>query len=194
MLHRIVAGAAEYNLYESLWLFFCYSILGWLAESIYMSICNKRITNRGFVHGPICPIYGLGAMMLYKLLSPFAGRYILLYIAGVILASTLEMCTAMIMLKVFGYLWWDYSHKPFNFHGILCLESSIVWGLYTIFEFAVLHKGLLRIIYGIPYRIGVVVLAGLTIYFLTDFAYCLIKAVHGEVEEDENNILKRASM
>ena len=109
--------------------FFIYSILGWTIESVYMSFCNKKLTNRGFIRGPICPIYGVGALTVYFVLRPFAGNYLELFVFGSLMATAIEFCTAKIMIRVFGGVWWDYNEKPFNYQGIICLESSIVWGL-----------------------------------------------------------------
>ncbi len=95
-------------------------------ESVYMSICNRKLTNRGFTHGPICPIYGFGALTVYFLLRPFAGNLVLLYIMGCIVPTLLEYLTAQVMLFIFGEVWW-YNEKPFNYKGILCLESTIAW-------------------------------------------------------------------
>ena len=112
--------------------FLVYSILGWVVESIYMSICNRRLTNRGFVRGPFCPIYGVGALSVFFLLRPFCHNLLLLYVLGCVFPTLLEYLTARLMLSMFGEVWWDYSEKPFNYKGILCLESTIAWGFYTL--------------------------------------------------------------
>lgn len=109
---------------------FCiYSVLGWLVESIYMSICNHRLTNRGFAKGPFCPIYGFGALVGYFLLRPFAGNPVLLYLTGAFIATVFEYLVGRAMLRIFGEVWWDYREKPFNYQGIVCLESTIAWGI-----------------------------------------------------------------
>ena len=119
------------DLYHLVLWFIVYSFLGWLVESIYMSICNRKITNRGFMKGPFCPIYGFGALLAYFILRPLEGNYFLLYLAGAILATAFEFLVGKLMLRFFGELWWDYKEKPFNYKGILCLESTLAWGLYT---------------------------------------------------------------
>ena len=93
-----ILGTDVYHIVQ--W-FFIYSILGWVVESIYMSFCNKKWTNRGFIHGPICPIYGVGALTVYFILKPFSHNYIIVYFCGTILATTLEYITAIIMQKIF---------------------------------------------------------------------------------------------
>lgn len=82
---------------------FCiYSVLGWLVESVYMSICNRRLTNRGFAKGPFCPIYGFGALAGYFLLRPFAGNPVLLYLTGAFTATVFEYLVGKAMLRLFG--------------------------------------------------------------------------------------------
>lgn len=122
---KAVLGTDVYHIIQ--W-FLIYSILGWVVESIYMSICNRKLTNRGFVRGPICPIYGVGALTVYFLLRPVDHNLYLLYLMGCIIPTLLEYGTALLMLKIFGEVWWDYSQKPFNYKGILCLESTVAWG------------------------------------------------------------------
>ena len=102
------------ELYYVIQWFLIYSMLGWLVESIYMSICNRKLTNRGFVRGPFCPIYGFGALIVYFLLRPICDNIYLLYLFGCLVPTVFEYLTAKLMMKVFGEVWWDYSDKPFN--------------------------------------------------------------------------------
>jgi len=173
MWSRELLGTDVYHIVH--W-FFVYSILGWLIESIYTSICNKKITNRGFIRGPICPIYGVGALAVYFILRPFSGNYVLLYFYGALLATTLEYFTALLMIRIFGEVWWDYNDKPFNYKGILCLESTIAWGFYTVFMFGFLHRFVVFIVnsYSVEagIRIGTIVIA----YFVLDFSFSLVEA------------------
>lgn len=138
------------DLYHLVLWFIVYSFLGWLVESIYMSICNRKITNRGFMKGPFCPIYGFGALLAYFILRPLEGNYFLLYLAGAILATAFEFLVGKLMLRFFGELWWDYKEKPFNYKGILCLESTLAWGLYTLILFGFLQKLVVGIMDRVP--------------------------------------------
>ncbi len=120
------------DVYHLVATFIVYSMLGWLVESIYMSICNKKITNRGFGLGPFCPIYGFGAVFGYLILRPLAGHYVRLYFAGAIIATVFEFLVGKLMIRLLGELWWDYNDKPFNYKGIICLESTLAWGVYAL--------------------------------------------------------------
>lgn len=166
MWDKLILGRDMYHIV--LW-FLTYSILGWGVESIYMSICNRKLTNRGFSRCPICPIYGVGALTVYFLLSPYSHNRLLLFFLGAILATTIEWITARIMEKLFGEIWWDYTDKPFNYKGILCLESTLAWGLYTVLLFGVLHSFVERIVNAIPFRIGRFIGAVVIVVYLVDF-------------------------
>ena len=131
---------AGYDLYHIAVSFVLYSILGWFVESVYMSICNKKITNRGFAKGPFCPIYGFGATIGSILLTPFANSLFLVYIIGAFSATAFEYLSGLFMIRVLGDLWWDYNDKPYNYKGIICLESTIAWGFYAIGVVIYLNK------------------------------------------------------
>lgn len=120
--------------------FVVYSMLGWMVESIYMSFCNRKLTNRGFAKVPFCPIYGFGAVLGYLLLSPLRGNIITLFLVGAVLATVFEFLVGKLMLRLFGELWWDYNDKPYNYKGIICLESTIAWGVYAIIIVTFLHS------------------------------------------------------
>lgn len=174
MWEKVLLGTDVYHIIH--W-FLVYSILGWTVESAYMSFCNKKWTNRGFIHGPFCPIYGVGALTVFFILRPFAGNYMVLYFCGMLLATTLEYFTGIVMQKVFGCIWWDYNDKPFNYKGILCLESSIAWGFYTIFLFWFLQRGVERIVSLYPRNIGKVLAVFLMLYYMADFTVSMIGAI-----------------
>ena len=118
--------------YRIIFSFVVYSILGWFVESCYMSLCNRKLTNRGFAKSPFCPIYGFGAVMGLFILSLFEGHYIKLYLCSAVMATLFEFLVGKVMLRLFGMLWWDYTQKPFNYKGIICIESTVAWGFYGI--------------------------------------------------------------
>ena len=149
--NRRIFGLSGYHVV--LW-FLVYSLMGWIVESVYMSICNRKLTNRGFAKGPFCPIYGVGALTVFFLLRPYSDQPFQLFLLGMILATAIEFITAVIMNRIFGEIWWDYKDKPFNYKGILCLESSIAWGVYTVILFVFLQGFVEGIVNRIPFAIG----------------------------------------
>lgn len=165
--NRIIFGIDGYEVV--MW-FLTYSMMGWLVESIYMSFCNHKITNRGFAKGPFCPIYGFGALTVFFVLRPYSDNSILLFFLGSFLATTLEFLTALVMKHIFGEIWWDYHEKPFNYRGIICLESSIAWGFYTLFLFMFLQNIVAAFVAMIPVRAGRVIGNLILIGYIMDFS------------------------
>ncbi len=158
---------------------FCiYSILGWCVESAYMSVCNRRLTNRGFAKGPFCPIYGVGALAGYFLLSPFSENRLLLYLAGAVLATMFEYLVGRLMLRLFGEVWWDYRDKPFNYQGIICLESTIAWGFYAVIIIGFLHRIVMKYAGWYTHGMGLFILRVVVAVFLVDFIWHLLAALH----------------
>ena len=143
MWTRELFGSDVYHLIAA---FIIYSVLGWFVESAYMSFCNHRLTNRGFAKGPFCPIYGFGAVIGYLVLNPLSGHYVTLYLTGAFLATTFEYLVGIMMQKLLGEVWWDYTEKPMNYKGIICLESTIAWGFYAIIITMFLHERVLHLI------------------------------------------------
>ena len=160
---------AGISLYYIISWFFIYSFLGWAWESAYVSIKNKKLVNRGFINGPLCTIYGAGAVTIYLLLRPFEKNLALLYLGGVITATALEYVTGWIMETVFHTRWWDYSNKKFNLHGYISLASSLLWGAFSILLFKLLQPFVSWITSLYPQSIGEVILAVVSVLYGIDF-------------------------
>lgn len=112
--------------------FFFYSAVGWLGESIYCSVGARRPVNRGFLTGPMCPIYGTGTLVLSVCLYPFREHLVFVFFAGVVLCDIVEYITSYLMEKLFHARWWDYSNEFMNLHGRICLKHSIYWGAASV--------------------------------------------------------------
>ena len=91
--------------------------------------------------GPLCPIYGFGATAAYFVLCRMSGHYIAIYLFSAIAATFFEYLVGRLMLHLFGEFWWDYNDKPFNYKGMLCLESTLAWGLYGVVFMAFIYDG-----------------------------------------------------
>ena len=168
MWTREILGTDLYHLLGS---FVIYSMLGWLLESIYMSFCNHKLTNRGFAKSPFCPIYGFGAVSCYFLLRPLRGKILLLYLIGALLATIFEYIVGKCMIRIFGELWWDYTEKPFNYKGIICLESTIAWGFYAIGIVLFLQGRVIHFIERVNMSVGIRVIT--IILFVVTIDYCI---------------------
>ena len=110
-------------------LFLLCSLLGWCVEMAYCSLGQGRLCEkRGFLNGPICPIYGHGALLVLLALDGGCESPLLTFLLGALLTSALEYATSYLMEKLFHMRWWDYSQKPFNLNGRICLRNSALFG------------------------------------------------------------------
>jgi uncharacterized membrane protein len=151
--------------------FFIYSFLGWMMECIVIRIQLKRWENRGFAKLPFCIIYGFGVFIAFNIFAPIEHNYLAIYIAGCICATAFEYLTAMIMKKLFGEVWWNYEHKRFNYKGIICLESSLGWGLLALFIFGILNRLVEGFVLSINESVVSVLGITLTVAYMSDFIF-----------------------
>ncbi len=123
----------EYEFIQWLLLFYIFSFFGWIFESSYVSIVNRKLVNRGFLVGPWIPIYGFGGVLMLFVALPFYFNPVLVFLVGMTAASILEYFTGMLMEKLFSVKYWDYTGKPFaSKNGYISLPSSLCWGVFTL--------------------------------------------------------------
>ena len=146
-------------LYRFLWIFFIYAFLGWCTEVSYAALVTGRFVNRGFLNGPVCPVYGFGVVIVLACLTPLADNLFVLFLGSVVLTSILEWLTGFVLEKLFHQRWWDYSDQPFNLSGYVCLRFSVAWGLACVFVVKLLHPTILGLVRLIPHFAGAVLLA-----------------------------------
>lgn len=160
-------------MYQLLWLFFIYAFLGWCTEVSYAAIKTGRFVNRGFLNGPVCPVYGFGAVIVLWVLEPLKENFLLLFLGSVVLTSLLEWLTGFVLERMFHQRWWDYSQEPFNLSGYICLRFSIAWGIACLFVVRLLHPSVLWCVRSVPYPVGV----GLLVLFSATMAVDLAATV-----------------
>ena len=146
-----VLGIDVYHLLN--WLII-YSFFGWVWETCYVSVKSGKFVNRGFINGPLCTIYGFGAVSVYAILRPVSDNILYLYVGGVVVATALEYVTAVLMESIFHTSWWDYSDNKFNFQGRICLGASLGWGFFTVLLFKVLHPVVETVVALYPVFVG----------------------------------------
>ena len=115
-----------------------YSVLGWIYESIYCSIDQKTIVNRGFFYGPDCPIYGCAAIVDIILLGKIK-EPVLVFFLGMLISCVIEYSTSYILETIFHRRWWDYSDKILNLQGRICLLGAVTFGFFSLFSIKILH-------------------------------------------------------
>lgn len=156
------------SIYYSILYFFVYGFLGWCTEVIFAAFKQHRFVNRGFLNGPICPIYGVGVTLVIACLEVFQSNLLLLYISSVILVTVLEGVTGWAMDKLFHNKWWDYSKLPFNIGGYVCLLFSLIWGVACVFIVYFVHPLIHQVLSLIPHTAGIALIAILGIALLSD--------------------------
>lgn len=149
-------------------LFFFYCLCGWVWESCYVSARQRRWVNRGFLHGPLLPIYGSGAIIILFATLPVADSLPLIWLFGMLAATALEYVTGDVMERIFKVRYWDYSNQKFNLNGHICLTSSIAWGFFSILLVRFLHPPIGRLLARVPALFVDPLAFGLTILFTVD--------------------------
>ena len=117
----------KFSGYELLWLFFVYSFLGWIGETVYATIRQKKFANRGLINGPLCIIYGVGAVVISVTINELNGIW--LFIFSMIYLTVIEWIAGHLIEKVYKERWWDYRECKWNLDGYICLFSSVLWGI-----------------------------------------------------------------
>ena len=158
------------QLYQFLCIFFVYAFLGWCTEVSYAALQTGKFVNRGFLNGPVCPIYGFGVVIILACLTPLKQHFILLFLGSVVLTSLLELVTGFVLEKLFHQRWWDYSDAPFNIGGYICLKFSIAWGLACLFVVDILHPTIQWVIALVPRGLGWVLLGVFAACMAVDLA------------------------
>jgi len=169
--------------------FIVYSFLGWICETIYCSILDKKYINRGFLKGPFCPIYGVGALMVITILNPVADNIILLFFSGMIFTSILEYMTGFLLEVLFNLKWWDYSGYKFNIQGRVCLLNSILFGILSVITVNYINPVITKLIASIPLSYSVWGTGILIIFFLLDTIITVLKVLQLGGKLQEMNVL-----
>lgn len=155
--------------------FIIYSILGWICELVWCSIQEKRIVkNRGFLFGPYCPIYGIGALIILYFLGNYQNDILALFLISMIVCSILEYFTSYVMEKLFNERWWDYSNMKFNIEGRVCLLNSISFGVLAVLLVHYMQPFFSALINTIPSNVHVLINATVFIIFTFDLTVTLI--------------------
>lgn len=178
-------------------LFFIYSFVGWLWETVFCSIKAKHFVYRGFLVGPITPIYGFGILMVLYFLRPFHDNLLLLYIFAAVIVTVLEYFTSFALEKLFHASWWDYHDVPLNINGRVAIPVSLFWGLACVFIVKIVQPWVAHIEEGLAAQFGFylpVVLIGLIMF---DLGYTLanltafqnaVKRLNQEVETRKQEV------
>lgn len=173
--------------------FIIYSFIGWLLEVTCKLIELKKFVNRGFLIGPICPIYGCGVLGIITILNLFKGSNDILsvFLKSILVCSILEYCTSYLMEKLFDLRWWDYSRRKFNLNGRICLDTMIPFGLlgvclqYYVHPFISNYVNTIIVNSGLLYSISFIIF----IIFIIDniFSFVVMKKIKNEIKDNQKD-------
>lgn len=167
-----------------------YSFLGWLIETIYCSVPAGHFVERGFLNGPICPIYGFGALFILSVLYPYTNNIFAVFILGMISTSALEYFTSFLMEKLFKMKWWDYSEHRFNIRGRICLLNSVFFGILCIVLTEWVHPIVSFLVDIIPFRLKYLLAVILFITVLVDLILSVRSVLNLKDKFEQIYILK----
>ena len=128
-----------YPIYELFLYFMFYSFLGWGMETCYCSVCERRLVPRGFLYGPICPIYGAGVLLMILFFTPLKRNLVLFYAAAVAVMSSWEYLVSWALEATTHVKYWDYSNFRYNLKGRICLWVALVWGVLSYIVIFYIH-------------------------------------------------------
>lgn len=174
--------------YQLLWLFFIYSVAGWVTEVFLKFLEYKRFINRGFLIGPYCPIYGAGAVLITvggKLLSPVDRTWAMSFLIAFVLCGLLEYLTSYILEKYFHARWWDYTERPMNLHGRVWIGNLILFGIGGVFILEDFNPRLLALAHRLEPRLFAAILIAVSILFVADavMSYFIMNLLKQGVEK-----------
>ncbi len=158
-------------------LFFAYSFVGWCFESTVVSVSQRRPVNRGFLFGPVCPIYGTCAVLMALTLARFTHNIAVLLFAGMLIATFVEFLTGWGMEKLFHTRWWDYSDAKLNIAGYVSLKSSLVWGVLSVLLMRFLHPWVFSLFDKLPVAAAEAIVVAGTFLFGADAGISTYNAV-----------------
>ncbi len=159
----------EYNYYNLFLLFFIYSFLGYIVESISVSLMEKKVVwNRGFLVGPYIPIFGTGAMTMILTLQKYKDDIVALFIMSMVVCLTIEYLCSLVAEKIFKLRWWNYSDKLFNINGRICLQNGILFGIGGVLIVKYVNTWIENLILLLPNSLMVTLSIILTIIFVSD--------------------------
>ena len=156
------------SFYEVAWIFVIYAFLGWCTEVAYAALDTGKFVNRGFLNGPVCPVYGCGVLVVIVVLTPLKENFLILFFGSFLLTTVIEFITGFLLEKLFHNQWWDYSNEHFNIFGYVCLKFSILWGIACTLIMDVIHPTIYKVIKIVPKLPGTVILVLLCIAFAVD--------------------------
>lgn len=182
------------ELFKLLTYFIIYSFLGWVMESTFRSVLEKKIINTGFLIGPLCPIYGIGACIMFLFLDKFYDNVLILFLVSIVSLTLWEYIVGVLLEKVFNTKYWNYSNQKFNFQGRICLFNSLCWGVLGVIFIKYIHPFIQELVKKVDIHVLHYVILIATVVFLIDMIVSIVKVKNIKVTlqkiEDLNQEIK----
>lgn len=173
----------SYSLTQWVLFFFTYCFFGWIWECFYVSVTHAwkdkkwKFINRGFLHGPLIPIYGFASITILLATIRLREDTLAVYVLGALTATLFELVTGTAMERMFEVKYWDYSNLPLNFHGHICFFVSLFWGFFSVLLVQVIHVPIERLLLKLPEFACEVVAFLLTAVFAYDASQSVNEAL-----------------
>ena len=158
-------------------MFFIYSFVGWVVEVVYYGITEGKFINRGFLAGPLCPVYGLGFYAAIWIFEPFRDNFLIIFFGMAAACTVVELIAGVILYHIFHMRWWDYSDYKLNFRGYICLRFFIYWGIAASLGIYVLHPAVKWLIGHVNYPVMVGLIIFFTLILVADLVTAIITIV-----------------
>ena len=176
--------------------FMIYSFIGWIMEVCLCLVTDKRFINRGFLIGPICPIYGYGVLLIVLLIDGNKSDILSVFLKSILICSILEYSTSYLMEKIFDARWWDYSKKRFNINGRICLETMIPFGILGSGVILYLHPFISKLVGSLSNSLLIIIGAITMVLFLTDYiiSFNVLSKIKNEIKNhktDSTEIIRK---
>ena len=159
---------------KTVYWFFLYGCIGWCVEVVYAAVKEHKLVNRGFLCGPICPIYGFGmvglvySVQLIPLPDSGSMSAVSIFFIGMVLTTAIELVGGWVLYKLYHIRWWDYSKMKYNLGGYICPQFSLLWGLGSVLMIKVVHPLLARGSNPMPFKAMLILDIVLFIFFVAD--------------------------
>lgn len=167
-----------YSISQWILFFYFYCFIGWIWESCYVSYEEKHWVNRGFLKGPMLPIYGLGSIIILLAVVPVKNNIFYVFIFGMIVATLLELVSGIVIEKIFKIRYWDYTNEKFNYKGYICLLCSVAWGGFSILMIKIIHPIVDYLFASLSMKTIDVAIVIISIFFICD----LIKSIYEAID------------
>ena len=157
-----------YSFVQVVFFFLIYCVMGWVIESTYVSIKDRKLINRGFMRGPVIPIYGLGALTLRLTCLTVIKYPVLVFFTGMISCTILEYVAGMLMEAIFKIRYWDYTKQPLNINGYVCMGTSLSWGALGLLLNYVIHRPIEYVVTTMKYPVMLAIVVTGSVIFIAD--------------------------